>query len=346
MKDNFLLKKSFIETFTMLDDTNAGKLAKGIFNYVNTGSSNLEGLLEVIFLPIKQFIDSNEEKYKKRCNANAKNGLLGGRPKDDIDEEIKPNKTQNNPLGYFDENTHISYINNHEKEKLLIGCGEEEEKREPLKAEEASLLEETEKKKILSKATQNTLKTLREKTISNKIYGPTIEDNGLLEEIVDKLRLEVGDIEIDKSSLNAIVKNIMRELAVDKVLMYLNEVTGSSYKLETTSHRTKILSQIEKGHKINDFYKIIDVKSKQWLKTDMAQYLRPSTLFGPKMDEYLAQPAAVIAPQNQPNQNQESIPNWFGKNIATNEASVKEQQEINDLLASLEPASEKSINNS
>lgn len=336
MKDNFLLKKSYIDTFSMLDNENAGKLIKGIFNYVNTGNSDLENLLEVIFLPIKQFIDLNEEKYQKRCNANAKNGLLGGRPKDDfIDEEIKPNETQNNPMGYFDKNTHISYINNHLEKEKLIGCGEEE-KKEPLKAKDAGLLEETQKKKTLSNATQNTLRELREKTISDKRYGPTTEDSGLLQEIVVKLKNEFGETEVDKNSLNVIVKKIMRELAVDKVLLYLNEVTGSSYRLDTASHRTKILAQLKNGHKLNEFYRIIDAKSKEWLNTNMAQYLRPSTLFGPKFDEYLEQPTARTVVNNYECKSQESIPSWFDKKIEKNEASQDEQQEINALMASLE----------
>lgn len=340
MKDNFLLKKSLSETFMMLDDEDAGKLIKGIFNYVTTGSSGLDGLLKVIFLPIKQFIDDNEEKYQKRCNINAKNGTLGGRPKNNEDdiygEEIKANETENNPLGYFGKNTHISYINNHLENKKIIGCGEEEEKK-PLKAEDAGLLEETEKKKTLSNATQNTLRELREKTISDKRYGPTTEDGGLLQEIVVKLKNEFGETEVDKNSLNAIVKKIMRELAVDKVLLYLNSVTGSSYRLDTASHRTKILAQLKNGHKLNEFYRIIDAKSKEWLNTNMAQYLRPSTLFGPKFDEYLEQPTARTVMNNYECKSQEAIPSWFDKKIEKNEASQDEQQEINALMASLEP---------
>lgn len=336
MKDNFLLKKSYIDTFSMLDNENAGKLIKGIFNYVNTGNSDLENLLEVIFLPIKQFIDSNEEKYQKRCNANAKNGLLGGRPKDDfIDEEIKPNETQNNPMGYFDKNTHISYINNHLENKKIIGCGEEEEKK-PLKAEDAGLLEETDKKKLLSQIKLKILKELREKTISNKLYGPTTEDTGLLEEIVAKINTEMVGIEIDKGTLNSLTKQIIQEIVIDKILLYLNEVTGSSYRLDTANHRTKVLNQLKNGHKLNDFYKVIDNKSKKWLKTDMQEYLRPSTLFGTKMDEYLEQPVSLQKQSNiSATATGEKEPSWFKKEIKKDEASQEEQEQMKKLLRSI-----------
>lgn len=339
MKDNFLLKKSLSETFMMLDDEDAGKLIKGIFNYVTTGSSGLDGLLKVIFLPIKQFIDDNEEKYQKRCNINAKNGTLGGRPKNNEDdiygEEIKANETENNPLGYFGKNTHISYINNHLENKKIIGCGEEEEKK-PLKAEDAGLLEETDKKKLLSQIKLKILKELREKTISNKLYGPTTEDTGLLEEIVAKINTEMVGIEIDKGTLNSLTKQIIQEIVIDKILLYLNEVTGSSYRLDTANHRTKVLNQLKNGHKLNDFYKVIDNKSKKWLKTDMQEYLRPSTLFGTKMDEYLEQPVSLQKQSNiSATATGEKEPSWFKKEIKKDEASQEEQEQMKKLLRSI-----------
>ena len=54
MKDNFLLKASHGKIFNELNDIDAGKLIKGIFNYVNTEDSQLDGYLKIIFLPIKE----------------------------------------------------------------------------------------------------------------------------------------------------------------------------------------------------------------------------------------------------------------------------------------------------
>ena len=48
MKDNFLIKKYQQEVFNELSDEDAGKLIKGIFKYVNTGNSELEGYLKSI----------------------------------------------------------------------------------------------------------------------------------------------------------------------------------------------------------------------------------------------------------------------------------------------------------
>ena len=95
MKDNFLLKKSQIDVFKGLSNEDAGLLIKGIFDYVNDGESGLDGYLKVIFIPIKNEIDKNEERYDEVCKKNKNNGKLGGRPKKDDNQEVIE-KTQEN----------------------------------------------------------------------------------------------------------------------------------------------------------------------------------------------------------------------------------------------------------
>lgn len=121
MKDNFLLKKSQQDVFNELTDEEAGKLIKGVFQYVNTGVSGLSGVLNAVFIPIQKYIDENEKKYQAICERNRQNGANGGRPRK-VEEE-----TQENPVGYDEienetqetqvdnlgQNTHISYITNH-----------------------------------------------------------------------------------------------------------------------------------------------------------------------------------------------------------------------------------------
>ena len=41
------------------------------------------------------------------------------------------------------------------------------------------------------------------------------------------------------------------------------------------------------GYSINDFKKVIDLKTKKWLNNDMEAYLRPMTLFSNKMEGYI-----------------------------------------------------------
>jgi hypothetical protein len=61
-------------------------------SYHEDGSSGLDGLLKVAFMPFENQIRRDNEKYIKICERNKTNGLLGGRP--------KPRGTQKNPVGY------------------------------------------------------------------------------------------------------------------------------------------------------------------------------------------------------------------------------------------------------
>lgn len=111
-----MLKKSQQMVFNELSDVDAGKLIKGIFNYVNYGDSELDGYLKVIFIPIKSDIDENEENYRKRCAINKINGSKGGAPKGN-QNAIKGETTENNQSVSKtienNMNSHISYITNH-----------------------------------------------------------------------------------------------------------------------------------------------------------------------------------------------------------------------------------------
>lgn len=135
MKDNFLLKKSHQEIFNELSKEEAGELIKGIFQYVNTGESGLSGVLNAVFIPIKNFIDENEKKYQVICERNKQNGLNGGRPKREEKEENPKNpvgysglenETQKTQMVILGQNPHISYITNNIDNNLEeIGYGEE-----------------------------------------------------------------------------------------------------------------------------------------------------------------------------------------------------------------------------
>ena len=72
------------------------------------------------------------------------------------------------------------------------------------------------------------------------------------------------------------------------VLEYLNNKVKKNYK-STDKHKSLINSRINDGYTIDDFMKVIDIKAKEWLNTDLAKYLRPETLFGNKFDGYLNQ---------------------------------------------------------
>ena len=66
---------------------------------------------------------------------------------------------------------------------------------------------------------------------------------------------------------------------VEEVINYLNHVIQGKYKATTKSHIDNISARLNEGHTVNDFKLVIDSKYKEWINTNSAQYLRPSTLF-------------------------------------------------------------------
>ena len=93
-KDNFILYSEQEQLFNQLNDTQAGKLIKAIFEYEKTGKiPKLSPLSNMAFVTIKASLDRNREKYQKVVERNKQNGKLGGRPKTE--------KNPKNPDGYF-----------------------------------------------------------------------------------------------------------------------------------------------------------------------------------------------------------------------------------------------------
>lgn len=73
------------------------------------------------------------------------------------------------------------------------------------------------------------------------------------------------------------------------VIDYLNQSIGSKYKATSRETQRLIHARLEESFTVDDFKTVIDKKTKEWLNTDMAKYLRPSTLFGTKFEQYLNQ---------------------------------------------------------
>lgn len=78
------------------------------------------------------------------------------------------------------------------------------------------------------------------------------------------------------------------EYIIDTVIEYLNIKVASDFKSKTKETINLISARIKEGYKIEDFKKVIDIKSDKWLNDlAMKDYLRPATLFGTKFESYL-----------------------------------------------------------
>ncbi len=74
---------------------------------------------------------------------------------------------------------------------------------------------------------------------------------------------------------------------IDEIVNYLNQSTGKEFRANTPETRALIRARLKEGFKVDEFKKVIDIKSGQWLKNDQFKYLRPKTLFGSKFEGYL-----------------------------------------------------------
>jgi hypothetical protein len=100
-----LNKKSFVlytdqrSYFDKLNDQEAGQLIKHIFSYVNDENPNpVDRIIDLSFEPIKLQLKRDLVKYESISNRNKSNGKLGGRPKQEEQEEPKkPTGLSGNP---------------------------------------------------------------------------------------------------------------------------------------------------------------------------------------------------------------------------------------------------------
>lgn len=83
------------------------------------------------------------------------------------------------------------------------------------------------------------------------------------------------------------VKPKNNEELVFKVVDFLNECTGKSFKPNSKVAIKNINDRLKEGYTLDDFIKVISVKATKWLGTKWEDYLTPSTLFGNKFDSYL-----------------------------------------------------------
>ena len=87
------------------------------------------------------------------------------------------------------------------------------------------------------------------------------------------------------------------------VIDYLNRKASTNYRASTKNTQGFINARVREGYTVEDFKKVIDSKSKDWLNTDFEKYLRPATLFGTKFENYLneankKEPTAIGSDKN------------------------------------------------
>ena len=142
--------------------------------------------------------------------------------------------------------------------------------------------------------TKRLLKTLEEerfisyihksksKYTSSIIYADFIAKNSQKSEPVDE--------PVDEPVSEPLSINISRNISniYSRVITQLNKKANKKFKATTKKTVACINARLNEGFLEDDFYKVIEIKSKTWLHDpEMNRYLRPETLFGNKFESYL-----------------------------------------------------------
>lgn len=110
----------------------------------------------------------------------------------------------------------------------------------------------------------------------------------------EKQRLAAGNVtgNVTVTESNATDIDIDKEEDKNKeiytvVVSYLNEKAGTKYRPTSAKTKTAIHARIADGFTVENFKTVIDKKCTEWIGTEWEKFLRPSTLFGTKFEEYL-----------------------------------------------------------
>ena len=133
-------------------------------------------------------------------------------------------------------------------------------------------------------------------TKTHKPYDKIAQD--LTTESHNKDSSNKNDSSINDSINTLSCKQDRTDNITKEVIDRLNDVAGTNYKASTSNTRTLIKARLKDGFSLDDFYRVIDKKSREWRNTEMAKYLRPETLFGTKFESYLNQPDAIAVQQD------------------------------------------------
>lgn len=101
--------------------------------------------------------------------------------------------------------------------------------------------------------------------------------------------VNVNDNVNDNDNINIYSPAKVEQLPYKEIIDYLNFKTNSNYKHTLQKTKDLIKARINNGFTIEDFKKVIDKKTQEWLGTDFEKFLRPETLFGNKFEGYLNQ---------------------------------------------------------
>lgn len=130
-----------------------------------------------------------------------------------------------------------------------------------------------------SKGKESTLKI----TIKQQLFNNNVTNKSEQLQQVEGGKQQQSNNNVTTLSKKKENNNNIYSLVID----YLNKKASTNYRASTKNTQSFINARVKEGYTVEDFKKVIDSKSKEWLNTDFEKYLRPATLFGTKFENYL-----------------------------------------------------------
>lgn len=90
----------------------------------------------------------------------------------------------------------------------------------------------------------------------------------------------------NNNNINNNKNNNNKEIYI-AVIDYLNNVAGTHYRASSKATQQHINARLAEGFTLEDFKRVVDNMWTAWKGTEWEQYMRPSTLFGSKFENYL-----------------------------------------------------------
>ena len=112
--------------------------------------------------------------------------------------------------------------------------------------------------------------------------------NGVCNKVVQGMQQSLMGCMQQSLPNNIAIDNLSNNKEIYKaVIDYLNSKTGQHFRSSTKSTQQHINARLAEGFKVEDFKRVVDNMCITWTGTEWEQYLRPSTLFGSKFENYL-----------------------------------------------------------
>lgn len=116
-------------------------------------------------------------------------------------------------------------------------------------------------------------------TTKPRVGQPTDHKKNNIKEQKNRTDKDIGQAEPD-------------DIPYKEIIDYLNKKTNRPknkyFKASSKTNRKLIHARWKEGYRLKDFKEVINNKCFSWMNNpEMFDYLRPSTLFGPKFDQYL-----------------------------------------------------------